>query len=123
MKSAIAFSFMLLLSGVFADKASTAHVEECQLTFYTDDPAENDGYTTTADGSELDVSENIIAVSNDMYETLKHKKIRIDGEIYTVRDICSSCSDDHLHVDMLVASKKEAIARGVYFTECEILDE
>lgn len=123
MRSAITISFMLLLASVFAGKGNKANVEDCQVTFYTDDPAENDGYTTTADGSELDASENIIAVSNEMYETLEHKKIRIDGEIYTVRDICSSCSNDHLHVDMLVFSKKEAFERGVYFTECEILDD
>lgn len=123
MRSAITISFMLLLTGVFADKSNQENVEDCQITFYTDDPVENDGYTTTADGSELDASKNIIAVSHDMYETLKHKKFRIDGEIYTVRDICSSCTDDHMHVDMLVSSKKEAFARGVYFTECEILDD
>jgi 3D (Asp-Asp-Asp) domain-containing protein len=118
---------MLLLSSTFAEKCdcndNKSHIKECQITFYTDDPAENDGYTTTADGSELDATKNIIAVSHDMYKTLEHKKIRIDGEIYTVRDICSSCTDDHMHVDMLVSSKKEAFERGVYFTECEIIDD
>lgn len=127
MKSAIIISLMLLLSSTFAEKCdcndNKSHIKECQITFYTDDPAENDGYTTTADGSELDATKNIIAVSHDMYKTLEHKKIRIDGEIYTVRDICSSCTDDHMHVDMLVSSKKEAFERGVYFTECEIIDD
>jgi 3D (Asp-Asp-Asp) domain-containing protein len=124
MKSAIITLFMLLLSGAFAkcDCDKKGQIEDCQVTFYTDDPEENDGYTTTADGSELDASQNIIAVTSTMYKTLEHKKIRIDGEIYTVRDICSSCTDEHLHVDMLVSSKKEAFERGVYFTECEIID-
>ena len=126
MKSSIIL-FMLLLSGAFAKKCecndNESQTKECQVTFYTDDPAENDGYTTTADGSELDASQNIIAVTHKMYKTLEHKKIRIDGETYTVRDICSSCTDEHLHVDMLVSSKKEAFDRGVYFTECEIIDE
>jgi 3D (Asp-Asp-Asp) domain-containing protein len=93
------------------------------VTFYTDDPEENDGYTTTADGSELDASQNIIAVTSTMYKTLEHKKIRVDGEIYTVRDICSSCTDEHLHVDILVSSKKEAFDRGDYFTVCEIIGD
>jgi 3D (Asp-Asp-Asp) domain-containing protein len=126
MKSSIVL-IMLLLSGAFAKKCDCnddkSQTKECQVTFYTDDPSENDGYTTTADGSELDASQNIIAVTHKMYRTLEHKKIRIDGEIYTVRDICSSCTDEHLHVDMLVSSKKEAFDRGVYFTECEIIDK
>jgi 3D (Asp-Asp-Asp) domain-containing protein len=98
-----------------------ADIEECRVTYYTQDPAENDGYTTTADGTKLDHTKNIIAVTPDMYDSLKHTKIRIDGANYTVRDICSSCTDEYLSVDMLVASKSIANTRGVHFTECEFL--
>jgi hypothetical protein len=117
MKFVLAVAFLLLVSGVYAS------IEECQVTFYTNDPAENDGYITTADGSALDHTENIIAVTEVNYEKLKHKKIRIDGEIYTVRDTCSSCTDEVLSIDMLVASKDIANERGEHFTECEILDD
>ena len=117
MKFFLTVAFLLLVSGTYAN------TEECQVTFYTSDPAENDGYTTAADGSDLNHSENIIAVTEDMYDSLKHKRIRIDGDTYTVRDICSSCTDEYLSIDMLVASKSIANKRGVHFTECEILHD
>jgi hypothetical protein len=117
MKFVVAIAFVLFVSGTYAS------VEECRLTYYTSDPSENDGYTVTADGTDLDHSKNIVAVSQDRYKSMKHKTIRIEGEDFTVRDICSSCTEDYLAIDVLVASEEIANERGAYFTECEVVDD
>jgi len=92
----------------------------CKLTFYTDDPGENDGYSTTADGSKLSAGSRIIAVNKGRWNELKGKKINIGGlGTYTVKDQCSSCSANH--IDVLVGSKAEAMKKGVQNSTCTVL--
>ncbi|AGE49467.1 hypothetical protein ATCVCan0610SP_370L [Acanthocystis turfacea Chlorella virus Can0610SP] len=92
----------------------------CKLTFYTDDPGENDGYSTTADGSKLSAGSKIIAVNKGRWNELKGKKINIAGHgTYTVKDQCSSCSANH--IDILVGSKAEASKKGVQNSTCTVL--
>jgi 3D (Asp-Asp-Asp) domain-containing protein len=92
----------------------------CKLTFYTDDPAENHGYSTTADGSPLKASSRIIAVNKGRWNELKGKKIDIKGHgTYTVRDTCAGCASNH--IDVLVGSKAEAMKNGVKNTTCTVL--
>jgi 3D (Asp-Asp-Asp) domain-containing protein len=92
----------------------------CKLTFYTDDPGENDGYSTTADGSKLNAGSKIIAVNKGRWNELKGKKINIAGHgTYTVKDQCSSCSANH--IDILVGSKAEASKKGVQNSTCTVL--
>ncbi|AGE56614.1 hypothetical protein ATCVNEJV2_397L [Acanthocystis turfacea Chlorella virus NE-JV-2] len=92
----------------------------CKLTFYTDDPGENDGYSTTADGSKLSAGSKIIAVNKGRWNELKGKKINIGGfGTYTVKDTCSSCSANH--IDVLVGSKAEAMRNGVKNSTCTVL--
>ncbi|AGE59396.1 hypothetical protein ATCVOR07043_366L [Acanthocystis turfacea Chlorella virus OR0704.3] len=92
----------------------------CKLTFYTDDPGENDGYSTTADGSKLSAGSRIIAVNKGRWNELKGKQINIAGHgTYTVKDQCSSCSANH--IDILVGSKAEASKKGVQNSTCTVL--
>ena len=92
----------------------------CKLTFYTDDPAENHGYSTTADGTKLNAGSKIIAVNKGRWNELKGKKIDIKGHgTYTVRDTCAGCASNH--IDVLVGSKAEAMKKGVQNTTCTVL--
>ncbi|AGE50157.1 hypothetical protein ATCVCanal1_357L [Acanthocystis turfacea Chlorella virus Canal-1] len=92
----------------------------CKLTYYTSDPKENDGSTKTADGSALNASAKIIAVSKGRWNELKGKQIKL-GTLgtYTVKDQCSSCASNQ--IDVLVGSKSEAMSRGITNTTCSVL--
>ena len=91
----------------------------CKLTFYTSDPKENDGSTTTADGSALNAGSKIAAVSMSRWNELKGKKINIAGHgTYTVKDQCSSCASNQ--IDILVGSKSEANKKGVQNSTCTV---
>ena len=103
------------------EKSPARTKTNCMVTYYSDSASENDGYTTTADGSSLDANDKIVAVASSHYKQLKHKKIRFNGVVYTVRDQCSGCSNDYFHIDILVHSSSEAFKRGVDHGVCEFV--
>jgi predicted SnoaL-like aldol condensation-catalyzing enzyme len=94
---------------------------DCIVTFYTNSKEENDGYSTTADGSKLLSSRNIAAVSKHAYGNMKGKELRVMGKTYTVHDSCGTCSDNVLGVDILVGTSEEARRLGMRRTTCEVL--
>jgi hypothetical protein len=95
-------------------------IVSCIVTYYTSSPSENHGSSTTADDSPLNPDDNIVAVSESLFASLKHKKLRFEGKTYTVRDSCSSCNRGDLGVDILVHSKAEAMKNGIKKGDCEI---
>lgn len=91
---------------------------KCKVSHYTDDPGENDGYTTTADGSPLDYKRNIVAVPIGVWDKYKGKSVVIDGRSYEVRDSCSNCAAKGISFDILVKDKKTADRLGVPTVTC-----
>lgn len=90
----------------------------CKVSFYTDDPGENDGSTTTADGSKLDASKNIVAVPTDVWKKYRGRTVVLNGKTYTVKDSCSSCRGKGISFDVLVSSKKQANSLGIKRWPC-----
>lgn len=92
----------------------------CKLSYYGPEPSANDGFSTTADGSPLDHTKNIVAVGKSKWNKLKGKKVRIGNKTYTIRDQCSVCDGRKVDYDVLVESEARANSLGLKTMACSI---
>ena len=92
----------------------------CTVSHYTADPAENDGYDRTHDGTKLKkaLGMKTVAVPSDAYSANKHRTVTIEGKTYTVRDSCKSCAGLGRDFDILVKDKATASRLGVKQVPC-----
>lgn len=93
----------------------------CKISFYSPSIDENDGYTTTHDGTDLDDAVgDTVAVASSKYNKMKGKQVVINGKTYKVRDSCTTCAGKEVDYDMLVGSKEEANKLGYKYWSCSI---